>query len=61
MAGVGQDGPWRDAVTFADTLAAMSGLTAETGRDDRAPQGLTFGLGDMVAANAAVVATLELL
>ena len=35
MAGTGQDGPWRDAVTFADTLAAMSGLTAETGRADR--------------------------
>jgi crotonobetainyl-CoA:carnitine CoA-transferase CaiB-like acyl-CoA transferase len=61
MAGVGQDGPWRDAVTFADTLAAMSGLTAETGREDRAPQGLTFGLGDMVAANSAVVGTLDLL
>lgn len=61
MAGTGQNGPWRDAVTFADTLAAMSGLTAETGRADRAPQGLTFGLGDMVAANSAVVATLDLL
>ncbi|MFB9764493.1 CoA transferase, partial [Nocardioides kongjuensis] len=61
MAGVGQDGPWRSAVTFADTLAAMSGLTYETGRADRAPQGLTFGLGDMVAANAATLATLELL
>lgn len=61
MAGVGQDGPWRDAVTFADTLAAMSGITYETGREDRAPQGLTFGLGDMVAANAAVLGTLDLL
>lgn len=61
MAGVGQSGPWRDAVTFADTLAAMSGLTAETARDDRDPQGLTFGLGDMVAANAAVIGALELL
>lgn len=61
MAGVGQTGPWRTAVTFADTLAAMSGLTAETARADRAPQGLTFGLGDMVAANAAVVGTLDLL
>lgn len=59
MAGVGQDGPWRSAVTFADTLAAMSGLTFETGSATRAPQGLTFGLGDMVAANAAVAATLE--
>lgn len=61
MAGVGQDGPWHNAVTFADTLAAMSGLTYETGRNRSAPQGLTFGLGDMVAANAAVLGTLELL
>ena len=59
MAGVGSAGPWRSAVTFADTLAAMSGLTHETGRDGRPPQGLTFGLGDMVAANAATLATLE--
>lgn len=61
MAGVGQTGPWRTAVTFADTLAAMSGLTHETGRDSRPPQGLTFGLGDMVAANTAVIGALELL
>ncbi|OZE19487.1 hypothetical protein CH262_24425 [Rhodococcus sp. 05-2255-1e] len=61
MAGTGQTGPWRDAVTFADTLAAMSGLTAETARADRDPQGLTFGLGDMVAANSAVIGALELL
>lgn len=59
MAGVGADGPWRSAVTFADTLAAMSGLTHETGTRGRPPQGLTFGLGDMVAANAATLATLE--
>ena len=61
MAGVGQTGPWRRAVTFADTLAAMSGLTYETGGDGRPPQGLTFGLGDMVAANAAALAALDLL
>jgi len=58
MAGVGQTGPWRRAVTFADTLAAMSGLTSETGDGD-GPHGLTFGLGDMVAANAAVLAVLD--
>jgi len=56
MSGAGQTGPWRRAVTFADTLAAMSGLTYETDN-----QGLTFGLGDMVAANAATLATLDLL
>ena len=61
MAGAGQTGPWRRAVTFADTLAAMSGLTHETARDGQPPQGLTFGLGDMVAANAATLAALELL
>ncbi|WP_461034708.1 CaiB/BaiF CoA-transferase family protein [Streptomyces mayteni] len=61
MAGVGGTGPWRDAVTFADTLAAMSGLSSETREPGGPPQGLTFGLGDMVAANAAVLATLDLL
>ena len=61
MAGVGATGPWKNAVTFADTLAAMSGLTHETSGAGRPPQGLAFGLGDMVAANAATLATLELL
>jgi crotonobetainyl-CoA:carnitine CoA-transferase CaiB-like acyl-CoA transferase len=61
MAGLGQTGPWRDAVTFADTLAAMSGLSSETRDPGGNPQGLTFGLGDMVAANSAVLATLDLL
>jgi crotonobetainyl-CoA:carnitine CoA-transferase CaiB-like acyl-CoA transferase len=61
MAGVGQTGPWRDAVTFADTLGAMSGLSSETRDPGGIPQGLTFGLGDMVAGNAAVLATLDML
>ena len=61
MAGVGQSGPWHRTVTFADTLGAMSGMTHETGGAGRPPQGLTFGLGDMVAGNAAALATLELL
>ncbi|GAA0514844.1 CoA transferase [Paractinoplanes deccanensis] len=61
MSGVGQTGPWRNAVTFADTLAAMSGLTDETADPGGDPQGLTFGLGDMVAANAAVLGVLAML
>jgi hypothetical protein len=48
-------------VTFADTLAAMSGMSSETRDPGGNPQGPTFGLGDMVAANAAVLATLALL
>jgi crotonobetainyl-CoA:carnitine CoA-transferase CaiB-like acyl-CoA transferase len=61
MSGVGHTGPWRKAVTFADTLAAMSGLSGETADPDEPPQGLVFGLGDMVAANAAVLGALDLL
>ncbi|POX42921.1 CoA transferase [Streptomyces sp. Ru73] len=61
MAGLGHTGPWRKAVTFADTLAAMSGLSSETAPPGGAPQGLTFGLGDMVAANAAALGALDLL
>ncbi|MGW5718729.1 CoA transferase [Amycolatopsis sp. NPDC003865] len=61
MSGVGHTGPWRKAVTFADTLAAMSGLSAETADPGEPPQGLVFGLGDMVAANAAVLGALDLL
>lgn len=61
MSGTGQTGPWRNAVTFADTLAAMSGLTHESADPGGDPQGLTFGLGDMVAANAAVLAVLAML
>lgn len=59
MSGAGATGPWRSSVTFADTLAAWSGLTHATAGSDGVPQGFTFGLGDMVAANAAVVAILE--
>lgn len=61
MAGVGQAGPWRDAVTFADTLGAMSGLTYETADPSGAPQGLAFGLGDMIAGDAAALAVLDML
>ncbi|SFW78577.1 CaiB/BaiF CoA-transferase family protein [Amycolatopsis australiensis] len=61
MSGVGHTGPWRTAVTFADTLAAMAGLSAETADPGGPPQGLAFGLGDMVAANAAVLGALDLL
>lgn len=59
MSGVGMHGPWRNAVTFADTLAAMSGLSDETRDPGEPPEGLTFGLGDMIAGNAAVLAVLD--
>jgi len=61
MSGVGQTGPASSAATFADTLAAMSGMTAETALGDGRPRGITFGLGDMVAAGHGVVAALAAL
>lgn len=61
MSGVGQEGPSSSASTFADTLSAMSGMTAETALSDGRPRGLTFGLGDMIAGYHAVVATLAAL
>jgi crotonobetainyl-CoA:carnitine CoA-transferase CaiB-like acyl-CoA transferase len=61
MAGAGQTGPWRKAVTFADTLAAMSGLSWETRDPGGAPQGVSFGLGDMIAGNSAILAVLNML
>ncbi|HXJ62119.1 MAG TPA: CoA transferase [Actinomycetota bacterium] len=61
MAGMGQTGPWRDRVTYADALAAASGITAETGSKGEDPVGVAFGLGDMVAAVHAVAGTLAAL
>jgi crotonobetainyl-CoA:carnitine CoA-transferase CaiB-like acyl-CoA transferase len=61
MAGMGQTGPWRDRVTYADALAAAAGITAETGSSAEDPVGVAFGLGDMVAAVHAVAGTLEAL
>lgn len=61
MSGVGQDGPSSSASTFADTLSAMSGMTAETAMPDGRPRGLTFGLGDMIAGYHAAAATLAAL
>ena len=61
MAGMGQTGPWRDRVTYADTLASVAGITGETGGGGRDPVGVAFGLGDMVAALHAVAATLAAL
>lgn len=49
MSGLGHTGPWRDFLTYADALAALSGLSAQAGFPGRDPVGTTFGLGDMIA------------
>jgi crotonobetainyl-CoA:carnitine CoA-transferase CaiB-like acyl-CoA transferase len=61
MAGMGHTGPWRDHVTYADAVQALSGLAAEVGLPGEAPLGLTFGLGDMIAGYHAALATLAAL
>src|SRR6266536_1637619 len=61
MSGLGHTGPWRDFLTYADALAALSGLAAQAGFPGRDPVGLTFGLGDMMAGLHAAVGTLAAL
>jgi crotonobetainyl-CoA:carnitine CoA-transferase CaiB-like acyl-CoA transferase len=61
MSGMGQTGPWAGHVTYADTLAAVAGVTAQTAPGEDGPVGLAFGLGDMVAALHAAAATLAAL
>ena len=61
MSGLGHTGPWRDDLTYADALAALSGLTAQAGFPGRDPVGTTFGLGDMIAGLHAALGTLAAL
>jgi crotonobetainyl-CoA:carnitine CoA-transferase CaiB-like acyl-CoA transferase len=61
MSGLGHTGPWRDYVTYADALAALSGLTAQAAFPGRDPVGTTFGLGDMMAGLHAALGTLAAL
>ncbi|MBI1845388.1 MAG: CoA transferase [Candidatus Rokubacteria bacterium] len=61
MSGMGQAGPWRDYLTYADVLAALSGLTAQLGMSGRDPVGAAFGLGDMVAGLHAALGALAAL
>ena len=61
MAGMGHTGPWRDYVTYADAVQALSGMAAEVGLPDGPTLGLGFGLGDMIAGYHAALATLAAL
>jgi len=61
MSGLGHTGPWRDYLTYADALAALSGLGAQAGFPGRDPVGTTFGLGDMIAGLHAALGALAAL
>jgi len=49
MAGAGQDGPWRDFVTYAPTIHALCGLTYLTNPPGRKDVGMGFALTDHVS------------
>ncbi|MEP7216055.1 MAG: CoA transferase, partial [Anaerolineaceae bacterium] len=61
MGGMGQTGPWRDFVTFAPTIHALSGLTYLTNPRGRHDLGYGFSLTDHLSGLAGALASLEAL
>ncbi len=61
MQGAGNDGPWRDYVTFAPTVHALSGLTALTGPEGRTDCGTGVALNDHASGLAGALAVLSAL
>lgn len=61
MGGMGQDGPWKDMVTYAPTIHALTGLTYLTNPPGRHDLGYGFSLTDHLSGLAAAVAALEAL
>ena len=59
MGGMGQDGPWRDFVTFAPTIHALTGLTYLTNPPGRHDLGYGFSLTDHLSGLAGALAALE--
>jgi crotonobetainyl-CoA:carnitine CoA-transferase CaiB-like acyl-CoA transferase len=58
MHGAGADGPWRNYVTYAPTVHALSGVTALTGPVDRLDCGPGVALNDHVSGLAGALALL---
>ncbi len=61
MGGMGQDGPWKDFVTYAPTIHALTGLTYLTNPPGERTLGYGFSLTDHLSGLAAALATLEAL
>ena len=61
MHGAGEDGPWRDFVTFAPTVHALAGLTAISGPEGRIECGPGVALNDHLSGLAGALAVLAAL
>ena len=59
MGGMGQTGPWKDFVTFAPTIHALTGLTYLTNPVGQHDLGYGFSLTDHLSGLAGAVACLE--
>ena len=59
MGGMGQDGPWKDFVTFAPTIHALTGLTYLTNPPGERNLGYGFSLTDHLSGVAGALAALE--
>ena len=58
MSGFGRTGPWKDKVSYGQTLQAWSGFTDLTGFPDSAPSGPASAYSDAVAGMAGAQAVL---
>jgi crotonobetainyl-CoA:carnitine CoA-transferase CaiB-like acyl-CoA transferase len=59
MGGMGQSGPWKDFVTYAPTIHALTGLTYLTNPEGTLTDGYGFSLTDHLSGLAAAIAALE--
>lgn len=59
MGGMGQTGPWKDFVTFAPTIHAVTGLTYLTNPPGRHGLGYGFSLTDHLSGLAGALAVLQ--
>ncbi|MEM9565002.1 MAG: CoA transferase [Actinomycetota bacterium] len=58
MSGCGHDGPWKDIISYAPTVHAVSGLTRLTNPPGRGDVGCGFSLNDHAAGFGAAISVL---
>jgi crotonobetainyl-CoA:carnitine CoA-transferase CaiB-like acyl-CoA transferase len=61
MSGCGQEGPWKNVISYAPTIHALSGITYLTNFPDRGDVGCGFSLNDHLAGFSAVTSVLAAL